>query len=250
MWASAGVDSGAIVVVAGLVLAIKPLRRLGVTTRARGLIIAVAGVLLAAIGLVLPVSESQVSRIDTRLDEFVPSWQFREIHTIRVAAPPARVFEAIRRVRADEILLFRTLTWIRRGGRQAPPSIMNAGGSESIIDVATSTGFLRLADDAPRELVVGAVVMAPRGTRGTLTPEVFRKPLPAGFALAGMNFLVTPDGPDGSLVSTETRVFATSDDARRRFARYWRIIYPGSATIRRMWLRAIARRALSPDGPR
>ena len=25
-----------------------------------------------------------------------------------------------------------------------------------------------------------------------------------------MNFLVTPDGPDGSLVSTETRVFANS----------------------------------------
>ena len=61
-----------------------------------------------------------------------------------------------------------------------------------------------------------------------------------------MNFLVTPDGPDGSLVSTETRVFATSDDARRQFARYWRVIYPGSAIIRRMWLRAIARRAMTP----
>ena len=250
MWGSATFYSGVIVAVAGLVLAIKPIRRLRVPTRSRALIVAAVGALAAGLGLVLPVSESRVSRIETRLDEFVPAWQFREIHTIRVAASPERVFEAIRRVRADEILLFRTLTWLRRGGRQAPPSIMNAGGSESIIDVATSTGFLRLADDAPRELVVGAVVMAPRGTRGTLTPEVFRKPLPAGFALAGMNFLVTPDGPDGSLVSTETRVFANSPDARRQFARYWRIIYPGSATIRRMWLRAIARRALSRDGAR
>jgi hypothetical protein len=248
MWGSAVVYSGAIVAVAGLVLAIKPIRRLRVTTRARGLIVAVVGVLLAAIGMVLPVSESRVGRIETRLDEFVPAWQFREIHTIRVAAPPPRVFEAIRRVRADEILLFRTLTWIRRGGREAPPSILNAGGSESLIDVATSSGFLRLADDAPRELVVGTVVMAPRGTRGTLTPEVFRKPLPAGFALAAVNFLVTPDGLGGSLVSTETRVFATSDDAQRLFARYWRIIYPGSAIIRRMWLRAIARRAMSRMG--
>ncbi len=92
MWGSAVVYSGAIVAVAGLVLAIKPIRRLRVTTRARGLIVAVAGVLLAAIGLVLPVSESRVGRIETRLDEFVPAWQFREIHTIRVAAPPrARV---------------------------------------------------------------------------------------------------------------------------------------------------------------
>ena len=58
-----------------------------------------------------------------------------------------------------------------------------------------------------------------------------------------MNFLVTPDGPNGSLVSTETRVFANSPAARRRFAAYWRVIYPGSAIIRRMWLRAIRQRA-------
>ena len=43
--------------------------------------------------------------------------------------------------------------------------------------------------------------------------------------------------------STETRVFATDDSARRRFAAFWRVIYPGSALIRRMWLRAIQRRA-------
>jgi len=61
-----------------------------------------------------------------------------------------------------------------------------------------------------------------------------------------MNFLVTPDGPNGSLVSTETRVFANSSNARRRFARYWRAIYPGSALIRVMWLRAVRRRAMTP----
>jgi hypothetical protein len=42
-----------------------------------------------------------------------------------------------------------------------------------------------------------------------------------------------------------THVFAT-DTARRRFALYWRIIYPGSAFIRRMWLQAIKRRAETP----
>jgi hypothetical protein len=246
MWGSATLYLGAIIAVAGLGLAIKPIRRLRVTTRSRGLIVAVAGVLLAAIGLILPVSESRVSRVETRLDEFAPAWQFREVHTIKIAARPPRVFEAIRRVRADEIFLFRALTWIRRGGGQLPPSILNAGGSRSLVDVATSSGFLRLADDAPRELVVGAVVMAPPGTRGALTQDVFKKPLPPGFALATMNFLVTADGADGSLVSTETRVFANSAAARRQFARYWRVIYPGSAIIRRMWLRAIERRVMNP----
>jgi hypothetical protein len=40
-------------------------------------------------------------------------------------------------------------------------------------------------------------------------------------------------------------VFANSSGARRRFAVYWRLIYPGSAIIRRMWLGAIERRALT-----
>jgi hypothetical protein len=245
VWGSAAVYSGVIIATAGLGLVIKPIRRLHVTTRARGLVVAAAGLLLAGVSLFLPVSESRVARVEKRLDEFAPVWQFREIHTIRASAPPARVFDAIKRVRADEILLFRTLTWIRRGGRQLPPSILNAGDRESLIDVATQSGFVRLAEDVPRELVIGTVVMAPSGTRGTLTPEVFQKTLPPGFALATMNFLVTPDGPSGSWVSTETRVFANSSSARRRFAAYWRIIYPGSAIIRRMWLRAIRRRAAS-----
>jgi hypothetical protein len=43
----------------------------------------------------------------------------------------------------------------------------------------------------------------------------------------------------------ETRVHTTDAAAERRFAVYWRLIYPGSAFIRRMWLEAIRRRAES-----
>lgn len=246
MWGVATVYSGVVLAAAGLGLAVKPTRWLRVTTRSRGLVVGAAGVLLAGVGLSLPASESRVVRAEMRLDEFTPVWQFREVHAIRIAAAPPRVFEAVRRVRADEILLFRTLTWIRRRGQPLPPGILNAGTRESLIDVATRNGFVRLADESPRELVIGTVVVAPPGTRGALTPEVFLKPLPPGFAVATMNFLVTADGPDASWVSTETRVFASSPSARRRFAAYWRVIYPGSAIIRRMWLRAVQRRATNP----
>lgn len=248
MWGSATFYSGAILAAAGLGLALRPTPRLGVATRWHGLAVATVGVLLAGIALLLPARESRVERALSRLDEFAPAWQFRELHTIRVAAPPPRVFEAIKHVRADEILLFRTLTWIRRGGRQLPPGILSAGRDEALIEVATRAGFVRLAEDAPRELVIGTVVMAPPGTRGRPTPRVFLEPLPPGFAVATMNFLVTADGGEGSVVSTETRVLASSPSARRRFAAYWRVIYPGSAVIRRMWLRAIQRRATSPTG--
>jgi hypothetical protein len=58
-----------------------------------------------------------------------------------------------------------------------------------------------------------------------------------------MNFLVEDAGPGATLVTTETRIYATDASARRRFAVYWRTIYPGSSLLRYTWLRAIKRRA-------
>jgi hypothetical protein len=45
---------------------------------------------------------------------------------------------------------------------------------------------------------------------------------------------------EGGDLSTETRVQAVDDDARRVFLRYWRVIGPFSALIRRRWLKQIA----------
>lgn len=236
---------GMILAGVGFALVVRPIRRLRMT-RPQAAGVTTAGALLAALALSFPATESRVRRAASRLDEFAPVWQFGEFHSISIAARPERVFEAIERVRADEIFLFRTLTWIRRGGRPLPGSILDAGNREPLIDVALRGGFVRLASDYPRELVIGAVVVAPTGAPGTATPEMFRTPQPAGYALASMNFLVRPDRTGGSILSTETRVYANSPAARRRFAAYWRLIYPGSATIRRMWLRAIRQRAASP----
>jgi hypothetical protein len=60
-----------------------------------------------------------------------------------------------------------------------------------------------------------------------------------------MNFLVEPLDGDACRVTTETRVIATDARARRAFRAYWTLVHPGSAFIRRMWLRALRRRAES-----
>jgi len=237
---------GLILFIAGLILLIKPIKRLGIITRRSGLI-AAAGAVIAAVGLILPVSESRVMSKETRLDEFAPVWQFHEVHAIEVAAPPARVFEAMKQVRADEVFLFRTLIWIRNGGQRWFQSTSASGEQESLIDSALHSNFVLLAEDVPRELVIGTVVDAPPGKYERLTPEFFRRPVPEGFTLATMNVLVTENGPGRSILSTETRVYASGPSAHRRFAAYWRVIYPGSAFIRRMWLRAIKQRATRQD---
>jgi hypothetical protein len=195
------------------------------------------------------VTEFRVGSAQTRLDEFMPVWQFSEKHSTKVRAAPQQVFEALTRVRANEILFFQTLTWIRRGGRNLPQSILNPGDSMPLLEVATRNGFIYLANEPPHELVVGTLLIVPPNTRGALTPETFKNPLAPGSAIAAMNFLVTPEGPNAAILSTETRVFANNADSRRRFARYWRLIYPGSALIRRMWLRAVRRRATIPATP-
>ena len=237
--------TGFVLLVAGLVLAVRPAPALGVATRSRAMLVAAAGVVLGLASLAAPSFTSRVTVPSSRLDELTPEWQFHEVHRRRIAAPPARVFAALKAVRADEIAFFHTLTWIRRFGRPAPPGILNAGRAP-ILDVALKGGFTLLAEDVPRELVVGTVVVAPPGPRQPRTREFFRSP-PPGYAVGTMNFQVTADGAGGSWLSTETRVVATSPPARRVFAAYWRVIYPGSALIRRMWLRAIAQRAERPS---
>jgi hypothetical protein len=180
---------------------------------------------------------------------FSPAWQFDERHATRIAAPPERVFAAIHAVTAREIRFFRLLTSIRRGGRSQGENILDAPSDVPLVDVALRGGFVLLADDAPRELVIGTVVVAPRSgfDRSALDADWYTRLSRPGFAKATMNFLVEADGRGGSLLSTETRVYATDARARRRFAVYWRLIYPGSALIRRMWLRAIRVRAEAAD---
>ncbi|TMA26472.1 MAG: hypothetical protein E6J78_13590 [Deltaproteobacteria bacterium] len=181
------------------------------------------------------------------LDEFAPARQFGEFHTVRVRAAADKVYRAIKDVTAAEITFFRTLTWIRRFGRPGPESILNAPAREPLLEVATRTGFLLLADDSHRELVLGTVVIAPEGAQRPATPDQFKLLAGPGFAKATINFRLEDEG-ETCLLSTETRVQATDARSRRRFAMYWFAIYPGSAFIRRMWLRAIKRRAERPEG--
>ena len=236
---------GLVLLLAGLVSLIRPLRFLAIRTRKMAAMIAAGGLLFFVTALALPVSATAVATHTTRLDDWMPRWQIRERHIIPIAAPPERVFAALHAVRADDIRFFRTLIAIRRCGQTGPESIMNAPEQKPILDVATQTTFLLLAEEAPRELVVGTVVAAPprAGAAGQLTPQLFQEKLPPGVALATMNFLVTPAGPGSSTISTETRVYAEDGAAIRRFAIYWRLIHPGSDIIRRMWLRAVKQRA-------
>ena len=249
--------AGLVLALLGVVTLVRPLRWLRIPSRRRAAGLFVAGLALMAVAVALPAPTTRVAPPRTQLDAVIPAWQFGERHEIRIHADPVRVERAARAVTAREIRLFRLLTWIRnprRPGSAQRANILAPPADRPILDVALGSGFMMLAEEPQRELVFGTLVLVPeeirrlppdelRRVRRELTPAKFRALGAPGYAKAVMNFRIEDEGGGWTRLVTETRIFATDDHARRRFAAYWRTIYPGSALIRRMWLRAIRARA-------
>jgi hypothetical protein len=282
---------GLITMFVGSMSVLKPLKFLAIHSRGQALLVVLAGLLIVIVGASLPAREMRVATPRTQLDAFMPAWQFSEFHSVRIAASKEKVYTALKQVTAEEILFFRTLVWIRRFGRPGPESILNPPPDMPLLEVATRTTFIVLAEEPNHEIVLGTLVAAPRGWRPNGEPgaEGFKAVSASqqpGFALAAMNFRLEDCDPPQhanrtvgeadlraepaasgaqasaagiglssglersdkteapcTLLTTETRVYATDASSRRRFARYWRVIYPGSSLIRRMWLRAVEKRA-------
>jgi hypothetical protein len=190
----------------------------------------------------------------TLLDEAMPRWDFDEVHETRVAAPPPVVLDAARAVTTREVRPLAPLIALRlipatvrhpraMGGRLLAGLI--GRGSRPVIEELLEFGFIELGA-RDEEVVLGAVgrFWRPWGAEPIpiAGPDAFLAFSEPGYAKGAMNLFVAADG-DGSHLRTETRVAATSPDARGAFARYWRLILPGSGLIRRSMLAAIRRRA-------
>lgn len=177
------------------------------------------------------------------IDEIMPEPHFAERHAIRVAAPPERAYEAVRRLDLRGSPVIRTLfalrslpgLFSRRRGRR---------GLGSTMDTLLANGFVLLAEQPPREIVLGLAgqFWKPTGGIARLAADEFRGCDLPGLALAAWNFTVLPTD-EGSLVATETRVRCTDTAAHRSFARYWRVVRPFSGLIRMEALRTLRRAA-------
>ena len=180
------------------------------------------------------------------LDEFLPDHDANEMHSICVTAPPERVLAAVRELTAREVPLLVVLMALRTLPAvllRRRPLRLRRDLRRPILGQAVRGGFVMLAE-RPDELVLGVVgrFWTSDGGLVPIDPADFAAFEAPGFAKAVMNFRARAvDG--GTLLTTETRIRGTDEEARRRFRRYWRVVMPGSALIRRAWLRAARRRA-------
>jgi hypothetical protein len=235
--------AGIAAALAGLASLVRPLRFLGVRTRAHALAVAVGGVGLAVTAVLWPAHILRSTGTDQRLDRYLAEYQFSEYHEARVRAPVAAVAAAVRQVSLADMPAAVVLLRIRAaaGGhfRGSPPD------PRPILDTMfqPGSGFLALDVDDPRELVYGMVGFVHQPPPPVTTPEQFAAFASSGGIRVVFNLRVVPEDDGRVRVSTETRCLANGDEARRTFAGYWRLIYPGSAIIRRVWLDAIVDRA-------
>jgi len=185
----------------------------------------------------------------SRLGELLPNFDVEIVHTRRVGASPAAALEAARAATPGEMPLVRLLYALR----EAPALLTRGRGlrhekGKPQWEQMLESGFVSLVDESD-EIVLGYAGQpwklaggSRAGVRSAAAWERFAVP---GYVKAAMGFRAEA-AEGGALLTTETRVLATDEVARRRFGRYWLVIRPGSSLIRRSWLRAAARRAETP----
>lgn len=163
------------------------------------------------------------------LSDVLPRWDVGKRHSIELDAPPERVWAALHETTLAEMPVVRFLFRLR-GLPSAP--------ERGLLDLE---GFQRIAEEPPRELVVGAV-----GRPWVLTARLERAADLRTFSDPGYAKMALNVTYDGRMLATETRVQLTDSRSRLFFKLYWLVIAPFSGLVRSAWLRAIARRALRP----
>jgi hypothetical protein len=180
------------------------------------------------------------------IDEWMPQWDVVEHHETRVRAPRQAVWETVRTLdfaRSSPVVaaLFalRSLPGLLSG--RAPKRAPGA-----TLDGLLRKGFVLLGERPGEELLLGVVgrFWRPSGDIVRLTAEEFRVFDRPGYAIGTWNFALADQG-DAVRVTTETRVRCTDAASRRSFGRYWTVVGPFSALIRREMLRSIRRAAES-----
>ena len=245
MLASILLDLSLAAAAVGAISLVRPLAFLGVHSRAASAAV-FALALSAALLVALWPAPTRRSNGRQAIDRFLNEYNFHELHRTRVHASPEAVYRAVLEVTPGEIRWLKPLMAIR----QFPASLRHRperDPSKPILEIATRSAFFYLAREPSREIVIGTVgrFWTASGSRvsGIRGPEEFLAYTDPGVARVAMNFAIEDAGGGFSLLTTETRIFAPEGEPRRRFAAYWRLIYPGSALIRVGWLEGIRKRA-------
>ncbi len=180
------------------------------------------------------------------LDPFLPESDVRESHEVEVRAEPGVVFGAACGLEFEALPAVRAIFGLRERVMRSHPGGTTLEGN--ILETLRDLGWLELSREPDRALVLGAVTRpweADVHFRG-IAPERFAAFDEPGLVKIAWTIEVDAIAPGRTLLRTQTRAAGTDEDARRRFAHYWRWARFGIIPIRKMLLGAAKRAAERP----
>jgi hypothetical protein len=171
---------------------------------------------------------------DPVLDRFMPLYEVRGRHQIRIAAPAATTLAAAREMDLLQSPVVRALIKGRELILRATPDTRPR--PRGLLAEVQALGWGVLDDVPDREIVVGAVTQPWKANVEfrALPPGEFSAFDEPGYVKIVWTLRADPVGDDEALFSTETRAVSTDAAARARFRWYWSFFSPGVILIR--WL--------------
>jgi hypothetical protein len=167
-------------------------------------------------------------------DDFLPEYDFSEVHSIIIGKPPETIYSLMYDFDFAESKLIRFLFKLRG---------MNSG--MTIKQGMLQAKFIELGFHQNDELVLGLVgqFWKPNGNLMKIDPAQFSKFAEPGFLKATWNFKLLPINQQQTCLQTETRIYCIDTNAKRKFSTYWFVIRPFSGLIRKEILKSIKRKA-------
>ena len=172
---------------------------------------------------------------DPLLDRFMPEYEVRDFHEIRVQAPAAITMRVAREMPLDRGMLSRAIFALRAlPARLQGRSLSSATASRGLEADARAIGWGVLADVPDRHLVMGCATKPWKADVifEAIPAEAFAAFNRPDYAKIVWTLRAEEDGLDASIFRLETRVLTTDPLARRKFRRYWALLSPGIKAIR------------------
>jgi hypothetical protein len=181
--------------------------------------------------------------VDPLLDVFIPAYDVVERHHVAIHAPAAVTFGALMDMDLEESLLIRAIF----RGREilVGADAVAENRPRGLIAMTKALGWVVLAEVPGHEIVMGAVTRPwePNVVFRGIAPEYFAAFHEPAYVKIVWTLRAEARDERMSVARTDTRVFATDAEARRRFRWYWSRFSPGIALIRELSLRLVKKEA-------
>lgn len=241
---------GVILAFVGIVSLVYPLEFLFIINRGIAVSVLFGGILISAISLLSPVKKHSSPTSYQKIDKLMPDYAFNEIHKVEVKASSEKAKQVLQTTGVNDIPAAHLLMKIRGIADDdvdmSDRAANNIAGPDTIS--TPDFNFFVVSPDEWITVMILKSVIITNNSRQPEPPEIksleqfmaFNEP---GYIKVTVNFRFIPDGMGNTLLTTETRNSGITPKDNRIFGYYWRIIYPGSAIIRRVWLDTIKKRA-------